>query len=350
MKRTFAWVACIAACSLSACGSPGTVPASAPAAPLAVRRPMVCSNVASMRAQLAMPKALRRGPAAIDPPPMLRAGMLPPSAMRSPAVRHLDASPAWTQIPGSGSQVAAAADGALWSGNNSLYVLSDQPAGSPDKYIWHYYYAPANGGTPAGWQWSNIPGMASHIAISPYDNTLFAVNSSGGVYAYCAANWTALGGGARSIAVDQNGYVYVVSNTGTDGAIWQFRGGPWTQLAGFGQTIAGTWDPTSYAIPSGIISSGVYILNSQGGIWHENPDQSFANFPGAASDVAPVTGGVVVLSYPLSANGTPLYYYSFAAKTWTAEPGAATSISSNGTNLYAIGTSGAIYEAPVSGL
>ena len=72
---------------------------------------------------------------------------------------------AWTQIPGSASSVAAAADGSLW-------VLSTSPAG-PDKYIWHY----------ASGSWSNIAGLASRLAVAP-NGTLFAINSGGGTYSY----------------------------------------------------------------------------------------------------------------------------------------------------------------------
>lgn len=350
MKPHFRIAAPFIACVLAACGVHGNVvPISQTVTPASERHVMVCSNIAAMHAQLLAVNPHRFGPSSMAPPPMPRTAMLPASAMHSPANRRVDGMLSWTQIPGTASQVAAAADGTLWSGNNSLYVLSDQPSGSADKYIWHYYYQPASGTTPAGWTWANIPGRASQIAVSPYSNTLFAVNSSGGVYAYCSGNWSSLAGGARSVAVDLNGFIYVASNN--DGAIWEYPGGSWLQLAGSGTTLAGTWDPTSYVLPgSSVISSGVYILNAQGEIWHENPDQSFAYLPGAASGIAPVTGGVLVLGNPPNSNGSPLYYYSYATNAWSSEPGAATSISSDGTDIYAIGTSGAIYETTTSGL
>lgn len=268
-------------------------------------------------------------PALVRPAPMARTRRLPSSAMRT--TRHTQDSisgPNWHQIPGSAAQVAAAPDGSLWA-------LSLDPSG-PDKYMWHY----ANG------NWTNVSGLADRIAVAP-NGTLYALNSGGGTYAYNNGSWTALGGGAKAITVASDGSVYVISNASSgDQAIWHNVNGVWSQANGSGGVLAASWDAGGpYAGTSGTLEpAGVYILNSAGQIWYENSDGSFAWFTGTASAIAATqTGGVFVLSYPAVSGGEAIYYYNLDSSGWTQQPGAAVSITANGSTLYAVSTLGGIY-------
>lgn len=345
MKRILRLPALVAAAALGACaGHSAVLPnGTAGSAGTSFVQPLTsCALVLQAASRRHETIALQPGaisPGMVKPAPMLMTHRLPSSAMHSPAGRHADAmGMSWTQIAGTASFVAAGPDG-------RFYVLSDQPAGAgPDKSIWQYI----GGSNP----WQNLIGAAIQIAISPATNTLYALNSGGGIYATCdGTNWTALGGGARSIGIDTNGFVYVVSDApGADATIWEYQNGPWVQLGGSGAAVAGTWDMSGYTLPTGTISSGVYILNSAGGIYHENPNGTFASLPGSASVLAPSTnGGVFALGYPHNASGDVIYYYNLQMPGWVAENGSAISIATNGENLYAVGASGAIYQTTASG-
>ena len=269
-------------------------------------------------------------PGSIAPAPMAKTAILPASVMAiKPLSAMQDAS--WTQIPGAASYAAAAPDGSLW-------VLSTAPAGS-DKYIWHYV-----GGT-----WTNISGMATRLSVAP-DGTLYAINSGGGAYSYSGGTWTGLGGGCSDITAASDGSIYVLSNgnsAGSDQAIWHNVSGTWSQAPGSGVRVAASWDPNSFTLGSATISAnGLYVLNSIGGIYYKNPNDSWVQLPGAASAIAPTAnGGVFVLGYPADSNGTSIYYFDLSASGWTRQSGAGVSLSTSSTHLYAIGSSGSIYSS-----
>ncbi|MHB8148067.1 MAG: hypothetical protein ACYDGM_12525 [Vulcanimicrobiaceae bacterium] len=215
-------------------------------------------------------------------------------------------------------------------------MLSTSPSGA-DKYIWHY----ANG------LWTNISGLAAHLAVDP-KSVLYAVNSGGGTYAYSGNAWTALGGGASAITAAADGSIYVLSNgnpVGSDQAIWHNVGGVWSQVPGAGVALTASWDTNSYTVPGGSVApGGFYILNSLGYIYYGTSVGSFTPFSGAASAVAPTTnGGVYVLGYPSNPAGTGIYYFDLSNPGWTAQPGAGISIASNSTTLYVVGATGGIY-------
>ena len=101
-------------------------------------------------------------PGTITAAPMAKTDILPASAMTSPP--HADIpvnSLSWSQVPGTASAVASSPDGSLW-------VLSDQPSSSADKYIWHY----------ASGTWTNISGLAARLSVAA-DGSLWAINSGG---------------------------------------------------------------------------------------------------------------------------------------------------------------------------
>ena len=268
---------------------------------------------------------------------MAQTAILPASAMKSPVHPDIAVPPlSWSQLPGTASAVAASPDGSLW-------VLSDQPSSSPDKYVWHY----------ASGSWTNISGLAAHLSVAA-DGSLWAINSGGGIWHYAGGTWSSPGGGAtNSITADTSTGVYVLSNggAGPDRAIWHYSpGGGWTQLNGSGTVLAANWDTNNFTPGAGgsgtINAGGVYILSSSGAIWYENSNLSFAQLPGAASAIAPTTnGGVFVLGFPSAPSGNQVYYYDLNTPAWNAQNGAGLLSISAGSNLYLISSSGAIYSA-----
>jgi sugar lactone lactonase YvrE len=246
----------------------------------------------------------------------------------------------YSQVPGAATSLAVAPDGSLWA-------LSTAPTGS-NKYIWHY----ANG------TWTNIPGLASSIAVAP-NGTLYAVNSSsGGLYAYSAGTWSALGGGSSWVTTGADGAVYVISNGNVvngNAAIWKFLNGTWTQQPGVGAQLAGSFDSQTYSVAGvgTVAPNGFFVLNSTGGIYYYSPGSGYVKFTGAASSVAPISGGVFALGYPTSPNGEQLFYFDYGTATWTAQAGTGASLAAGvgtggtGSQLYIVGSTNAIFTTQV---
>lgn len=276
-------------------------------------------------------------PGTIAAAPMAKTEILPASAMQSPPHAAIPVSSLnWSQVPGTASAVAASPDGSLW-------VLSDQPSSSADKYIWHY----------ASGAWTNISGLASRLSVAA-DGSLWAINSGGGIWHYVSGTWTSPGGGAtNSVTTDSTDGIYVLSNggAGPDRAIWHYSpSGGWTQLNGSGVALAANWDTNNFAAGAGmtgpINAGGVYILSSSGSIWYENANLSFTQVPGAASAIAPTTnGGFFVLGYPTAPAGNQVYYFDLNTPGFTSESGAGLLSLSAGDNLYLTSSSGAIFSA-----
>src|ERR1035437_3444020 len=277
-----------------------------------------------------LPTAKSVSPASVPVPPMARSAVLPPSAMTSVRVPKGEIQGfGWTQLPGGALRVAASPDGSIW-------VLSSVGSG-PDRSIWHY----ANGA------WTNIPGAASRLAVGP-DNTLWVLNSAGGIYAYNGSAWTGIAGGASEISVAADGSVYVISNQsgGPYGrGIYHYSGGTWTQMPGAAVDVAASWDGGTY--PNAIAPGGYYVINSIDSLYYYNPASGYNQLPGGVVQLAPTTnGGVFALGYVTNPDGSHPIYYNDLSTTWTQQPGAAVSIATNATNVYAIGAAGGIYQAP----
>ncbi len=276
-------------------------------------------------------------PGTITAAPMAKTDILPASAMVTPPHSDIAQPPLnWSQVPGTASVVAASPDGSLW-------VLSDQPSSSSDKYIWHY----------ASGAWTNISGLASRLSVAA-DGSLWAINSGGGIWHYASGTWTSPGGGAtNSITTDSTNGIYVLSNggSGPDRAIWHYSpSGGWTQLNGSGVVLAANWDTNNFPAGAGmtgaINAGGLYILSSSGSIWYENANLTFTQVPGAASAITPTTnGGFFVLGYPTAPSGNQVYYFDLNTPGFTAQNGAGLLSISAGSNLYLTSSSGAIYSA-----
>jgi hypothetical protein len=275
-------------------------------------------------------------PASIHPPTMKMTPVLPPSAMTS--LRRPQSSiapPGWTQTTGGASFIAAnPTDGSFW-------VLSSQGPG-PDYTIWH------NSGGLNG-TWTNIPGAASRMAVAP-NGTLWVINSAGGIYAWNGSSWSTIAGGASDITVGSDNTVYVISNQpgGPYGrGIYHYANGTWTQLAGAAVRIAASLDTGTY--PNGVVPGGVWVTNALESIYYFEPNIGFYQIPGAAIALAPTTsGGLFALGYLGSpSTGYPIYYDDLSTGTWTNEPGAATSIATDGKTVYVVGVGGGIYLAPI---
>jgi Tectonin domain/Subtilase family len=237
----------------------------------------------------------------------------------------------WTQLPGGAVGVAASPDGSLWA----LSTLS----GDYGRLIYHYQ----NG------SWTNIPGSAVALAAAP-DNSLWAVNSLGGIYHWNGSSWNGIAGGASDVSVGSDGSVYVISNQGGGPygyGIWHYVNGAWTQLPGAGVRIAASWDTAAY--PGSIGPGGFYVTNAQQGIYYYDPSAGYQQLPGSAFQVSPTrSGGLFALGVPPGYYGEPIYYRDLSAGSWTQQPGAATSISTDGTSVYVTNSQGGIFKSPVT--
>jgi streptogramin lyase len=290
-----------------------------------------------------------RSPASIKAGPMPQTAKLPASAMtRRPngALPQSLAALTWSQLPGVASSLAVGPDGSLWA-------LSDVPAG-PDKYIWHY----------ASGTWVNVPGLASSIAVDS-SGTVYAVNStSGGLYYYGNSIWTSLGGGAQWVTTGADYAVYVLSNSGSvDGnsAIWKYEIGAWTQQPGLGAQLEGSFDPQSHVI-SGvgtIAPNGYYVLTSSGTVYYYSPGTGYVKFPGSASSLAPAIGGLYALGFSSAGSheDQPVSYFDYASPGWASKSGSGVRLAAGrrggvadaSSQLYVANSLGAIWTtAPAS--
>jgi len=279
----------------------------------------------------AMETAKSVSPASIAAPPMARTAPQSVSAMSARTPKSAIAPLGFTQLSGAAVFVTASPDGSIW-------VLSTQGTGT-DQYIYHF----ANG------VWTNIPGAALRLAVAP-NGTLWAVNSAGGIYAY-NGSWSTIAGGATDITAGSDNSIYVISNQGggTYGrGIWHFVSGNWTQMPGAAVRIAASWDTGTY--PGGIVPGGFWVTNALGGIYYFNPATGFNQIPGGVGQVAPTkNGGLFALGYLVNPDGSfPIYYNDLATGSWAQQPGAATSIATDGTHVYVTGAAGGIYSAPVT--
>jgi len=260
-----------------------------------------------------------QSPASFKAAALPRTAILPPSAMKKipGAVTPQAVGPLnWSQVTGESSQVAVSSDGSVWA-------LSDQPTGSVNKNIWHF----------ANNAWTNVSGEASSIAVGP-TGTLYIVNATtNGVYSSTngGSSWTYLGGGARSVTAGADGSVYILSSTNVvngNSAVWEYKGGTWTQQPGSGSLLQKSYDPITYTVAGvgKVVPNGYFLLNSAGVTYYYSPGVGYVQFPGTASGVATVPGGFFKLDYPASAGGEGLAYFDYASATLTAESGAGVSL------------------------
>jgi sugar lactone lactonase YvrE len=326
---------------LAGCGGGAHSPA-LPAGQPIVQAPGTSPTGSLSAQQMNALRPASQSPASFKVAPMQLTAKQPASAMASlqrGITPQSVGSITWSQVPGVATSLAVANDGALWA-------LSTLPAGA-NKYLWHY----SNG------TWTNVPGSASSIAVGP-DGTLYAVNSSsGGVYAYNGLSWSSLGGGANWVTTGIDGSVYVLSNANVvngDSAIWKYKSGVWTQQPGAGAQLAGSYDPNTYVI-SGVgtvVPEGYFVVNAAGSVYYNSPGIGYVKFPGAASSVAPTTGGVFALGYPASSNGEGIYYFGYASAGWITEPGSGASLAAGprvggaGAQLYVTTSTNAIWTTP----
>jgi streptogramin lyase len=263
---------------------------------------------------------------------MVKTPIQPSSAMTSiRRPKSLIQPVGWTQLPGGAIFVAASPDGSIW-------VLSSLGGGA-DRSIWHY----------VGGSWSNIPGAAMRLAVAP-DGTLWAVNSAGGIYAWDGVNWSTIAGGASDITVGADGSVYVVSNQGGGSygrGIWKYTSGSWSQLPGAAVRVAASWDTGTNM--GNLVPGGVWVVNAQDSLYYYTPAFGFTQLPGGVVELSPTkNAGLFALGHDANPDHSyPIYYQDLTSGNWTAQSGAAISIASTTTTVYAVGVAGGIYAAPV---
>jgi streptogramin lyase len=283
------------------------------------------------RRAAAIPTVKSVSPASVAAPPMAKTPILPASMMSMRRPKAVIQPVGFTQLPGGATFVTASPDGSIW-------VVSSLGAG-PDRSIWHY----VNG------TWTNIPGAATRLAVGP-DGTLWAVNSSGGIYAYDGSAWSTIAGGASDISVGADGSVYVISNQGGGPygrGIWQYTGGSWTQLPGAAVRVAASWDTGENL--GNLDPGGVWVVNARDEIYYYMSGYGFMRMQGGVVEISPTKhAGLFALGHtPNADNSYPIYYLDLTSGAWTIQAGAAVSIATNTTNVYAVGSAGGIYTAPV---
>jgi sugar lactone lactonase YvrE len=138
-------------------------------------------------------------------------------------------------------------------------------------------------------------------------------------------------------------------------AIWKYSGGSWTQQPGVGAQLAGSFDPNSNPVPGvgTLAPNGYLVLTALGSIYYYSPGTGYLQFPGAASSVAPATGGVFALAYPpaLGADQS-VFYFDYALGAWTPEPGSGVSLAAGsggtGTQLYIVNSASSAWTTAIT--
>jgi streptogramin lyase len=261
----------------------------------------------------------------------------------APPARAAVAALTWTRLPGTASSVTVATDG-------TLFALSTAPAG-PDKSILHYVAS----------RWTTVPGLTAQSITAGPAGTLYAANSTGGVFAYDGTTWKSLGGaGLDGLTTGADGSIYALgalADKGGDRVVWRKLGtGPWTRQTTTGVLLAGSFDPATYAVAGvgAVKPGGYFVLKSTGAISYSLPSGSSVRFSGAASDIVPVTGGFYALRYPTVASGAHLISFDYATGHATTEPELGRSLAAGHaedgpwTQLYVVTASGEVYTTPLT--
>jgi len=287
-----------------------------------------------------------QSPASFKAAPLRRTAILPPSAMENApgtltpqSVGPLD----WTEVTGESSQIAVSHDGSLWA-------LSNNPAGSVNKNIWHF----------ANNRWTNVGSQASSIAVGPTGTVYIVDATTNDVYSSTddGSSWTYLGGGARYVTAGNDGSVYILSSTNVvngNSAVWKYKSGAWTQQPGSGSLLQKSYDPITYTVAGvgKVVPNGYFLLNSAGATYYYSPGVGYVQFPGTASGLAAVPGGFFKLVYPAAAGGEGLAYFDYASATLTAESGSGVSLavgpgsSGTGVQLYEVRSADIVWTTAV---
>jgi hypothetical protein len=287
-----------------------------------------------------------QSPASFKAAPMPRTRILPPSAvgnLQGGAAPQAIGTLNWTEVSGESSQIAVSKDGSLWA-------LSNNPAGTVNKNIWHF----ANGA------WKNVGSEGSSIAVGPTGTVYVVDATTNDVYSSTndGSSWTYLGGGARSVTAGADGSVYILSSTGVvsgNSAVWKYKGGTWTQQPGSGSLLQKSYDPITYTVTGvgKIVPNGYFLLNSTGATYYYSPGVGYVQFPGTGSGIAAVPGGFFKLAYPAAANGESLGYFDYASATLTAESGTGVGLALGpgsagvGLQLYEVRSADIVWTTPV---
>jgi subtilase family serine protease len=236
----------------------------------------------------------------------------------------------WSELPGNVVQLVVSPDGTLWA-------LAE--GAGPNYPIVHY----------SSGAWASVPGSAKEIAISPNGNTLYAVNSGGGIWALnvASSSWSGIGGAASDITVALDSSLYVLSNAGSGGSypVWHYVSGTWTALPGTGALLAASWDPNTYMLGASDVSpNGFYIVTVSGQIFYYSPAVSgYVSLPGTTHSLAPVVEGLFAIG-----SGGVVYFYDLVAQGWRNYPGNGTYVAASNSALYVVTSSGNIWSSPIA--
>jgi hypothetical protein len=168
----------------------------------------------------------------------------------------------WTPMPGTATDVAVGASGAVWAiGANRV---------GRDYGIWHW----------TGTTWTPVTGTGVAIAVDPTGKP-WVVTSLHRIYHWNGGGWTPMPGTATDVAVGASGAVWAIgaNRVGRDYGIWYWTGTTWTAVTGAAVAIAvdprgNPWIVTSthkvfsflpsLPFPAGVSANHRYLVDGNG--------------------------------------------------------------------------------------
>ena len=198
-------------------------------------------------------------------------------------------------VPGSGTDISVGANGSVWT------IGANPVPGGYGIYHW------------TGSSWSAVAGGAVTIAVDPTGNP-WVINSAHQIFHWTGSGWVHYPGGATDISVGANGSVWIIGANPVPGgyAIYHWTGSSWSAVAGGAVTIA--VDPTG----------NPWVINSAHQIFHWT-GSGWVHYPGGATDISVGANGSVWI---IGANPVPGGYaiYHWTGSSWSAVAGGAVTI------------------------
>jgi Tectonin domain len=191
-------------------------------------------------------------------------GLAAAASLLASAPAHANTGSRWVKRDGKAMEVAVGANGSVWvlgeeqvPGGQAIFVLQ-------------------------GNQWRKVEGGAVKIAVDGSGNP-WIINDTQSIFQWVGQGWTRRPGKATDIAVGKEGAVMCIGQKGNDGNgdIFEWGGqGGWTGVGGRAVHIA--VDPQGFP----------WVVNVLDQVWRHNGRQ-FVKMPGAAVDIAIGANGAV---------------------------------------------------------
>jgi len=228
----------------------------------------------------------------------------------------------WLQIPGAARDIGVGQDPA-----GTVWVIGTNANGAAGNYgIFRR----------DGSAWTSVPGAAVHVAVDQ-NGFAWVVNAAGQIFRWDGYTWVEIPGGATEIAIGASGAVWIIgtNDAGFGGnGIYTWNGSGWTMVPGAGVRIA--------VEPSG----NAWVVNAAGQIYQWN-GFTWLNKPGGAEDIAIGTDGTLwVVGTNAAGPAGSFGLYQWNGSGWVARTGTALSISVGGSasKPWVVNSAGSIYQ------